>query len=94
MPAPRLPAHLPGIDLADGLRRCRDNAPLYHDLLVMFHRRFADAPAHLGQLCREARYDEAAVFTHTLRGTAANLGAHALGAATARLEQAVAGRRD
>jgi two-component system sensor histidine kinase/response regulator len=86
-----LPHALPGIDMADGLQRCRGNSGLYRDLLLKFHARFADAPAQLRHLCQDGQEEAAAVIAHTLRGTAANLGARELGVIMGRLEQALSG---
>jgi signal transduction histidine kinase/CheY-like chemotaxis protein len=86
-----LPAALPGIDLAFGLRTC-GNAALYRELLVDFAHHYADAPAALERMMRDGKHGDAVMLVHTLRGAAANLGMQQLAAAATALEYALEGK--
>jgi PAS domain S-box-containing protein len=79
---------LPGIDPAAGLRTCGDNASLYRRLLHLFR----ENNAHFEQAFRQAMgSDDASAayrMAHTLRGSAANIGAVDTAAAAGELQQA------
>ncbi|WP_052950008.1 PAS domain S-box protein [Dyella japonica] len=79
---------LPGIDQAAGLRTCGDNASLYRRLLHLF----LEGHAHFEQSFRQATQgaDASAAYriAHTLRGSAANIGAIDVAAAAGELQQA------
>ncbi|MGO4501530.1 MULTISPECIES: response regulator [unclassified Dyella] len=81
-------AVLPGIDQAAGLRTCGDNASLYRRLLHLF----LESNAHFEQSFHQARQgDDASVayrMAHTLRGSAANIGAIDVAAAAGELQHA------
>jgi two-component system, sensor histidine kinase and response regulator len=88
--ADELPASLPGIDLATGLRRVGGNRTLYRKLLTQFVANQADAlDAITGALAANQR-ETAVRLAHTLKGVAGNLGANTLQSAAATLEHALA----
>ncbi len=91
-PKAPLPAELPGIDTAAGLATAAGNEQLYRKLLG----RFRDGQGRFAELFRSACSDpdpRAAERTaHTLKGTAASIGAKRLAAAAAELERACAQR--
>ena len=83
-----LPSSLPGIDMKAGLSRTLNNTRMYKRLLMKFResqRGFAQAFQDAARSSDETAAQRAA---HTLRGTAGNLGAVALQAAAASLEEA------
>lgn len=81
-------ASLPGIDHAAGLRTCGGNASLYRRLLHLF----LQSNAHFEPSFRQAAQggDPSAAYrmAHTLRGSAANIGATDVAAAAGELQQA------
>ncbi len=88
-PASPLPASLPGIDIADGLRRLRGNETLYRSLLLRLHADHANADDELKGLLAEGRTEEAQRLAHTIKGVAGNVGARYLQAAAAEAEAAI-----
>ena len=86
-PAGELPP-LPGIDVKAGMATTRNKESLYRKMLTMFR----DGQADFAQAFARARLDvdgEAATrAAHTLKGVAGNIGAKAVQAAAAQLEQA------
>ncbi|WP_081413141.1 PAS domain S-box protein [Chitinilyticum aquatile] len=85
---------LPGIDVAAGLETTMNNTHLYSRLLL----KFRDTQGAFAQLfaaaSAEADPSAPARAAHTLKGTAGNIGARALQAAAARLEQVCANGGD
>ena len=71
----RLLASLPGIDTADGLKRCGGDGRLYADLLDQFHKIYGDAAAEVVRLRAAGKMVEAHRLVHRpVKGAAANLG--------------------
>ena len=66
---------LPGIDIADGLRRVGGNARIYRNLLARFAESFADAGTRTEQLLIAGDVEAAGRIVHNLKGVAGNLGA-------------------
>jgi HPt (histidine-containing phosphotransfer) domain-containing protein len=85
-----LPATLPGIDMADGLRRVGGNARLYRDLLARLGTDFSDAAARIDALLARGQREEAMRIAHSLKGVAGNVGARELSAAAGVVEAACA----
>ncbi|HVR38917.1 MAG TPA: response regulator, partial [Thermoanaerobaculia bacterium] len=83
------PAHATreGLDVADGVRRASGNAELYWKLVDRFANESTATIARLRQLLDEHAIAEALDVLHTLRGTAATLGAHRVAQAAAALER-------
>ena len=83
---------LPGIDQRAGLRVCNGNEVLYIKLLKMFRQGQADfgSPIHaaLQDADRNTGRKAVRLSAHTLRGSAASIGAKWVAAAAAELEQA------
>ncbi|WP_367849852.1 response regulator [Rhodoferax sp. WC2427] len=81
---------LPGIDTGRGLARCSQDTALYRKLL----QRFVVSLGQFADQFAQARSDpdptSATRCAHTLRGTAGNVGAHAVERAAAALEAACA----
>nr|WP_199040112.1 PAS domain S-box protein [Dyella sp. ASV24] len=78
---------LPGIDQQMGLRICGNNASLYRRLLSMFlknNRAFAQAFKEAS----DGGLSEAYRIAHTLRGSAANIGASLVATAASELQEA------
>ncbi|MBM3202513.1 response regulator [Candidatus Woesearchaeota archaeon] len=79
------------LDIEDGLLRCRNNETLYAGLLQSFLAGYRDFPEKVRLLLATGQRDKLGKLIQTLKGTAANLGARRLSAATrdllAELEQ-------
>ncbi|MDH4320468.1 MAG: response regulator [Desulfobulbaceae bacterium] len=88
--APELPSRLPGVDLAQGLRRVGGNHVLYLRLLRQFGAGNRDAGARIGEALAAGRRQEAQNMVHSIRGVAGNLAAEALYAAANTLEDRLA----
>ena len=73
-----LPDSLPGIDMADGLRRVAGNRALYAKLLAEFHRDWADARARIEAAVDDGDLETAQRLAHTVKGVGGNVGAKAL----------------
>jgi PAS domain S-box-containing protein len=80
---------LPGIDTRAGLAFCGDNQILYRRLLLKFRDSQADFAHQLVESQAGADAAAAERAAHTLKGTAATIGADALQAAAADLESAL-----
>jgi len=80
---------IPGLDVAQGLRRAIGNIPLYLSLL----RRFVTGQRSMGDeiqaLVQGQDWSSAEMVAHTLKGVAGNIGAHSLQAQAGRLEEAL-----
>ncbi len=91
-PSPRLAAspELPGIDRVIALRVCSADHALLDKLLRMFYQRQANNfSARFASAQQDAQDPQAAHrCAHSLKGSARNIGAQALGGAAAALEQA------
>ena len=86
-----LPAILPGVDMAAGLRRCGGNDRLYRELLDQFRDNYASAAERTRQMCTDGAFVEAQALVHTVKGVAANLGMEDVAATADALEQALLG---
>ena len=90
-PGPAGPADvesaIPGLDLADAMRRLQGNRPFLDRMLAQFQTDYADAGAQCRQLLAEGRQPEAERLAHTLKGVAANLSLPGIREAAGRLDQ-------
>jgi two-component system sensor histidine kinase/response regulator len=86
--AGELPA-LPGVDTELGLARTGGKPVRYLDLLKRFHAGQAQAPMQIEAAANAGDMDLAIRLAHTLRGTAATLGAAALQSIAGELETAL-----
>ncbi len=84
--APALPADLPGVDQASGLRRVGGNRELYRRLLQRFATSEVDVVARIRGSLAAGDRSAARRQAHTLKGVAANLGIASVQAAAATLE--------
>lgn len=78
----------------DGVARVVNNRALYARLLGRFDESQKDAPAKIAQALAAGDADEVRALAHTLKGTAANLGAELLADAAMHLEEAVKSGQD
>jgi two-component system sensor histidine kinase/response regulator len=78
---------IPGLDVGQGLRRAIGNIPLYLSLLRKFVSGQRSGGAELQALVQGGEWAAAEMLAHTLKGVAGNIGAHALQAQAARLEE-------
>jgi two-component system sensor histidine kinase/response regulator len=88
-PAPTGLPELPGLNVAAALRRVGNEPATYLSLLRRFVSSQADCPDRIDTALNTGNIAEAERLAHTLRGTAANLGAGALQEAAAQLEMAL-----
>lgn len=84
--ADQAPAAYPGIDTAAGLRNCAGNSALYHAQLNRFAGSAGTFVAQFAAAQAAADLPTMTRLAHTLKGTAATIGAHALAARAAALE--------
>jgi two-component system sensor histidine kinase/response regulator len=87
---------LPGVDVAEGLRKVAGNRKVYLKVLKGFFSDYRDAAAALGRDVEGKRVEEARRAAHTIKGVAGNIGARALFGAARDLETALKedGRED
>ncbi|MEH0664621.1 response regulator [Vibrio scophthalmi] len=78
-----------GLDSQSGLLRVAGNRDLYERILGQFVDKERDVVARITSAIQNAQRDEAVLMAHTLKGTAANLGAGLLAAMASRLELAL-----
>jgi len=86
-----LPEVLPGIDMALGLSRVRNNQRLYRKLLLELHRDHGHDAASIGNALSKGDREEARRLAHALKGVAGNLGAVHLCGAAGDLDSALKG---
>ncbi|MRV72424.1 response regulator [Duganella sp. FT92W] len=84
-----LPAHIAGLDMAAGLRRVLHKPDRYIAMLRGFVTSQAHAGSEIAAALADGRRADAERAAHTLKGLAGNIGADALQAAAATLEQAL-----
>ncbi len=84
-----LPNALPGLDLADGVRRVGGNRQLYLTVLTQFLDDYADGAERLGLFLSEGRTEDAERLAHTLKGVGGSIGAPALQGYAATIESAL-----
>ncbi|THF57195.1 response regulator [Pseudothauera rhizosphaerae] len=83
-----LPTGIPGLNVADGLRRVLGKESLYRAMLEKFRAGQADAPARVADALAAGDWPLAERLAHTLKGVAGNIGAAAVQEAAARVEAA------
>ena len=76
-----------GVDVERGLSLLRGNATKYANLFMQFVEGHVDDAARLSEFLANNDYAQALHLAHTLKGTAATLGANALSEAAGRVEQ-------
>jgi|GEM_PF-3206796 len=82
-------ASLPGIDLAAGLDIAGGDREFYLSLLQLFLQTQGKSMEQVRTALEAGRYDAARIQAHTLRGASSNIGAVAVQAAAAALEDAL-----
>ena len=86
--AAKLP-HLDGLDIQAGLSRTRGKQDFYLNLLKQFAADFCSFVEQMTQCLREGKHEDAQRLAHSLKGVAANLGAHRVADAASELERAL-----
>jgi len=84
--SPALPQVLPGLNVGDGVRRASGNTDLYRRLVAELRRDFDSALPRLRAAIDAASTGEAHDILHTLKGTAATMGARRVADQAAMLE--------
>jgi PAS domain S-box-containing protein len=84
-----LPAELPGIDVADGLRRVGGNAELYRQILLKTRASYADARAGIAKLLAATQTEDAQRLAHSIKGVAGSVGARELQATAGAVETTI-----
>ncbi len=74
-PGVTLPDTLPGIDVAQGLKRVADNQKLYGQILAKFHKNQTDVVRKIRAALAVEDVKEAGMLAHTLKGVAGTIGA-------------------
>ncbi len=92
--ASSLPVSLPGIEIAEGVRRASGNEALFRRLSVDFARANAGVASRLVAMLERKEHEEALALLHSLKGSAATIGAHRLAKAAATMESAVRRNQD
>jgi len=69
---------IPGLDSVQGLRRCGGNTRFYGQLLEQFVEEQGHVTAQMAQALDQDELAQAYHLSHTLKGVAGNLGAHAV----------------
>ncbi|HEX5842862.1 MAG TPA: response regulator [Pseudomonas sp.] len=82
-------APIAGVDVAAGMRRVLNKKASYESILRKFIQGQSDAPAHAQALLLQGQHAEAMRVLHTLKGTAATIGAEGLAEQTGVLEDAL-----
>ena len=80
---------IPGIDVADGLRRMLNRQALYEKVLRDFHVRFVGEAGRIRQALAAGETEAAARQAHSLKGTGGMVGAKGVAERAALLEQAI-----
>lgn len=81
-----LPASLPGIEIQEALRRTSGNSKLFLRLVNDFRNENNDVMVRLKWFLEEGATEKALALLHTLKGSAATIGARRLADAAAKLE--------
>lgn len=79
---------LPGINVADGLKRLRGNSAAYKRILLNFLNKQSDSDEVIRIHIQDTDWDEATNIAHSLKGSGGNIGAEQLHKDAAALEQA------
>jgi len=86
-----LPEAIPGVDVPGGLARLGGNRKRYRDMLLKFHEGREETDRRIQEALAASDLEAVRARAHAVKGTAANLGAHALSLAAAELERAATG---
>jgi CheY-like chemotaxis protein/HPt (histidine-containing phosphotransfer) domain-containing protein len=84
--APALPEVLPGLNVGDGVRRTSGNIDLYRRLIVEFRRDLLGALPKIRKAIEGSDMAQAHDLLHTLKGSAATMGARRVAQEAATLE--------
>jgi signal transduction histidine kinase/DNA-binding response OmpR family regulator/HPt (histidine-containing phosphotransfer) domain-containing protein len=84
--APPLPEVLPGLNVGDGIRRTSGNIDLYRRLIAEFRRDLLGTLPKIRQAIEESDMARAHDLLHTLKGSAATMGAKQIAQEAATLE--------
>jgi two-component system sensor histidine kinase/response regulator len=86
--------YLPGISKDAAMRAVGNDKDLYEELLDMFLEHNSESGTKINQALLNQDMEDAAKQIHSLKGTAATLGANSLEKAAIELEKAVKGNQD
>jgi signal transduction histidine kinase/CheY-like chemotaxis protein/HPt (histidine-containing phosphotransfer) domain-containing protein len=85
----KLPSHIEGIDLVEGLRRSGGKESLYCKLLANYKQEFDRVTDKIALLLTQKHWHEAHMLAHTFKGVSGSLGAMALFETAGLLEKAI-----
>jgi CheY-like chemotaxis protein len=80
---------IPGVNLADGLKRVAGNRRLYRDLLGQFAAKQGDAAAQISAALESGDRQLAERIAHTVKGVAGNFGITGVQSSAQKLEKAI-----
>ena len=83
-----LPDHIPGLDIADALKRLGGNRKLLKKLLINFADDYSEEPQTIRNALDRGEMEYIRRTAHTIKGVAGNLGADKLSEVAAELEAA------
>ncbi len=87
-----LPAAIPGVDLANGLRLCAGKVGLYRGILEGYARDHITLADSFRTLLEQGRWDEISALAHTFKGLSGTISAGDLEKLAAAIEQGARGR--
>nr|CRH05532.1 Protein of unknown function. Putative histidine kinase [Candidatus Magnetococcus massalia] len=82
----KLPASLPGLDLAEARHRLMDDEKLMVSMIREFIENYGESPQQIRQWIESGELEQATTLAHSLKGIAANMAAHHLHVAAAAVE--------
>ncbi|PWW07109.1 signal transduction histidine kinase [Paenibacillus cellulosilyticus] len=84
-----LPDQLPGLHVADAIKRLRDNRAFYRGILLRFSEGHANTVKEIRESIAAADYKQAELLVHTLKGVASNIGAVDLAALAEQMQESL-----
>ena len=82
------PDSLQGIDIASGLKRCLGRWPFYKKMLLLFYEQYQSSAETIKTYIEQNAFDDGRQLSHSIKGSAGNIGAMQLNKDAAALEQA------
>lgn len=80
---------VPGINVAEGLKRIKGDEKLYLTMLSDFNKQFANSVEEINLAIAHHNFENGMILVHTISGVAANLGANELNLKAIAIETAI-----